>query len=346
MVQKGWQGNFFEDFEVGQRIPCPPPRRITEGDVASYIALTGDRTPAYCGVGSWIHPLVTFHTVFGQTVRPISLNARANLGYAGIIWGAPVSVGDTLTTSLEVVGLKENSNRQTGVVYVRTVGVNQWGEEVLSYWRWVMVKKRGDAATPWLDAPVVPELPGQVEPAALRLPPFRPGSAAETGARFAFEDYTVGERVLHHDGMTVNPSDHMAFTRLFQNSAKVHFDARLMDGRPLVYGGVVISHCYAMALNGFEARQGIAGINGGSHVSPVYAGDTLYALSEVLAVDPLGDAPVGAVRVRLVGIKNLDPASDPAGFPLRVDDPKGPGKKVPNPALVLDLDFWELVAKR
>ena len=96
MSGKGWQGNYFEDFALGTRLDCPPDRTLTAGDAAAYIALTGDRTAAFCGSSQQAHPLVVFHTVFGQTVRPISLNARANLGYAGIRWGAPVFFGDTL----------------------------------------------------------------------------------------------------------------------------------------------------------------------------------------------------------------------------------------------------------
>lgn len=343
MGGKGWQGNFFEDFIVGSIMDCPPDRTITAGDAAAYISLTGDRTAAFCGASQEVHPLVVFHTVFGQTVRPISLNARANLGYAGIRWGAPVHFGDTLSTTLEVVGLKENSNRQTGVVYVRTIGRNQRGEEVLSYWRWVMVKKRGDAATASLEQPVVPELPRSVAAHELRLG-RAPLAARATGARFFLEDYEAGERIHHYDGMTINPSDHMAFTRLFQNSAKVHFDALLMEGRPLVYGGVVISHAYAMALNGLEARLGIVGINAGAHTSPIFAGDTLYAFTEVKEVFVPDGGGVGALRLRLIGVKNTDPAA--ADFALLVEDPKRPGTQVLNPAVVLDLDYWEAMPTR
>ena len=50
----------------------------------------------------------------------ISLNAVANLGYAEVRFGAAVHDGDTLTARSTVIGLKENSNRETGIVYVRT----------------------------------------------------------------------------------------------------------------------------------------------------------------------------------------------------------------------------------
>jgi len=344
-MTKAWPGNFFEDFELGAAWRCPTPRRLTHGDVSAYIALTGDRTPGYCGGGDLVHPLVVFHTVFGQTVRSISLNARANLGYADLRWHRPARVGDVLVTDVEIVGLKENSSGTTGIVWVKTTGRDVSGEAVLSFTRWVMVKKRGTAPTAWRDAPVVPELGDVVDPSTLSptIEAARPDEAA--GARWGFADYAVGERIVHGDGMLVNPSDHMAFTRLFQNSAKVHFDGLAMDGRPLVYGGVVISHCYAAAHNGLEGRAGVCGINGGTHANPVYAGDTVYAVSEVLdTFDPGAGSPVGLVRLRLVGIKNT-PASEHATMQWKHDDPKRPGRTRYAPNVVLDLDLWESVAK-
>src|SRR4029078_3839046 len=90
--------------------------------------------------------LLVFHIVFGKTVPDVSLNAVANLGYAGMQFLAPVFAGDTLSAASEVIGLKEHSNRKTGIVYVRTRGVKQDGAAVLEYVRWVMVRKRDEAA--------------------------------------------------------------------------------------------------------------------------------------------------------------------------------------------------------
>lgn len=341
-MQKGWTGNYFEDFELGAKLTCPIPRTIRSGDASAYIALTGDRTPVFCGPSERVHPMVTFHAVFGQTVRLISLNARANLGYADIRWHAPVVLGDTLSTELEIVGLKENSSGTTGIVWVRNVGRNQRGETVLTFDRWVMVKKRGSEPTAYATDAVVPTLPKQVASSDLFVDSGALPDLSHTGGRWRFADYEVGERVLHYDGMAVNPSDHMALTRLFQNSAKVHFDAHGMDGKPLVYGGVVISHAYAMAFNGFENRLGIAAINAGAHANPTYAGDTLYAYTEVLETAELTES-VGALRLRTVATKNADPAKEE--IPLRVDDPRKPGRTKYHSSVVLDLDYWELVAR-
>ncbi|TVR05155.1 MAG: MaoC family dehydratase [Deltaproteobacteria bacterium] len=349
MANKGWTGNFFEDFELGRRRRCAVPRRLTDGDVSAYIALTGDRTPGYCGGEPRVHPLITFHLVLGQTVRSISLNARANLGYADMRWGVPVVVGDTIRTEIEVVGLKENSSGTTGIAWVRTEALNQRDETVLSYTRWVMVKKRGSEATRWLEEPVVPTLPKAVAPESLSLASVEAMPSPEvSGAEWAFEDYEEGERIWHHDGMTVNPSDHMAFTRLFQNTAKVHFDALLTEGRPLVYGGVPVSVAYAQALNGLDNRVGIVGLNGGAHANPVHAGDTLYSFTEVVGKARTADPRVGALRLRMFAVKNEDPLAIErgGGFHPLEDDPRKPGRQRHRSSVVLDLDFWELMPTR
>src|SRR5688572_5930297 len=135
-------GNYFEDFVVGQVFEHATPRTITSGDVALYMGLYGPRFAVQSsdefarGAGypcSPVDDLLVFHTVFGKTVPDISLNAIANLGYAECRFRAPVYPSDTLTSASEVIGVRENSNRASGVVYVRTRGRNQHGETVLEY---------------------------------------------------------------------------------------------------------------------------------------------------------------------------------------------------------------------
>lgn len=341
---KGSLGNFFEDFEVGQELLCPTPRALGPAETAWHIATTNDRTPRFCGADGRVHPLIVFHVVIAQTVRQVSLNARANLGYAGMVWRTPVFHGDEIRTSIRIVGLKENSNRQTGNVYVATAGRNQRDEVVLEYTRWVMVRKRDPKAeTRYLAEPVVPELPASV--AVDDLPRWTGPlpDPARTGGRFFFEDYEVGERILHHDGMTVNDSDHMSYTRLFQNSAKVHFDAVLTGGKPLVYGGLPLSVAYAQAYNGLENRSGIVAMNAGTHANPCYAGTTIYSYSEVLEKHERGEDAAGALRLRLVAVKDRNPADEPGFSPkVRGED----GRERYDPRVLLDMDYFELMPKR
>src|SRR6476620_8517138 len=168
---KARRGNFFEYFSVGQVLQHATPRTVTVGDVAVYNGLYGPRFAVQSSdvfakaVGyprAPLDDLIVFHVVFGKTVPDISLNAVANLGYAECRFLKPVYPGDTLSASSEVIGLRENANKTTGVVYVRTTGRNQSGEPVLEYVRWVMVRKR-DAASP-APATLVPKLAERVDP--------------------------------------------------------------------------------------------------------------------------------------------------------------------------------------
>lgn len=345
-------GRFFEDFRLGQRLVHPTPRTIGEGEAALYVALTGARHVVHCALpvahalGHRARPLddfLVFHVAFGKTVPDVSLNAIANLGYADVRFLAPVYPGDTLRAESEVIGLRENSNRKSGVVYVRSDAYNQDGGKVLTWARWVMVHKR-DPAAPAPDT-VVPELPREVAPDRLVVPDFLCASGYETAATACtdlWDDYFPGERVDHPAGMTLDESDHTLATKLYQNTARVHFDARMMEstpfGRRLVYGGHVISVCRALSYDGLENVLAVAAVNGGSHLNPTFAGDTLYARTEVLEKWTLpGRGDVGALRLRLLGIKNLPPAM--------LEAATGADGK-PHPGVVLDFDYTVIMPRR
>jgi len=344
-------GNFFEDFSLGQRIVHATPRTVTHGDVALYAGLYGGRfavqsaDPFAVAIGyprSPVDDLLVFHIVFGKTVPDISLNAIANLGYADCRFIAPVYPGDTLSAESEVIGLKENSSRETGVVYVRSSGRNQHGETVLSYVRWVMVRKRSKDAQ--VAAAHVPSLPALVEPAQLgtAVPRINPAgwSNDRSGSRFRWADYEVGERIDHVDGMTIEEAEHQIATRLYQNTAKVHFNQHTEGqgrfGRRLVYGGVVISLARSLSFNGLGNAFHIAAINGGRHVAPAFAGDTVYAWSQILATSGIsGRQDIAALRIRTMALKNRTGA-DFAG--AREDGSYGEG-------VILDLDYWALLPR-
>ncbi|WP_395175365.1 MaoC family dehydratase [Roseibium alexandrii] len=344
-------GNFFEDFQIGQVIKHATPRTITSGDQALYTALYGSRfavqsSDAFARALGYAHApvddLLTFHVVFGKTVPDISLNAVANLGYAGGRFLAPVYPGDTLSTVSEVIGKKENSNGKTGVVYVRSTGYSDDGTEVLDYVRWVMVKKR-DAASPHADA-VVPDLPAAIDPQALgNAVPLLDTVHWEndlSGSPFRWADYETGEKIDHVDGMTVEEAEHQMATRLYQNTAKVHFNLHTESesrfGKRLIYGGHVISLARALSFNGLANAFHVAGINGGRHVAPLFAGDTVYAWSEVLEKAEIdGRSDVAALRLRLVATKNRACAD----FPLKDADGKY------EDGVILDFDYWALMPK-
>jgi 2-methylfumaryl-CoA hydratase len=344
-------GNFFEDFFVGQTISHPTPRTVTEGDVALYTALTGSRF-ATTSADTFAHSLgfprapvdnlLAFNVVFGKTVPDISLNAVANLGYAAGRFGHRVYPGDTLTADSTVIGLKENSDGQTGIVYVRSCGINQRGQIALDYCRWVMVRKRDPASA--APASVVPELPDAVAAGDLIIPPgirVEQYDCSLSGSPDLWDDYQAGERIDHVDGMTIEESEHMMATRLYQNTARVHFNQQAEKGgrfgRRIIYGGYIISLARSLSFNGLANAFSVVAINGGRHVSPAFAGDTIYAWSEVIEQMVLpGRNDLGALRLRTVATKD-QPCAD---FPYKTADGRY------DPSVLLDFDYTVLVPRK
>ena len=334
-------GRFFEDYRVGDVIRHAVPRTLSGGERALYHALYPARGALYssdefarsCGLpASPLDDLIVFHTVFGKTTPDLSLNAVANLGYAEGRFLAPVYPGDTLASQSEVIGVKQNSNGKSGVVYVRTTGTNQRGEAVLEYVRWVMVRKR-DPEAPAPEV-VLPDLTKVVDVSDLVIPDglsFDRYDFELAGERYRASDYSVGEVIEHVDGVTVEEAEHMLATRLWQNTAKVHFDAtHRADGQRLIYGGHIISLARALSFNGLANAQMLVAINGGAHANPCYSGMTVKAWSEVLDIAETRVPGVSAIRLRLV-------ATSGTGTALRGSD----GKYLPE--VLLDLDTWALM---
>ena len=208
--------------------------------------------------------------------------------------------------------------------------------------RWVMVRKRDpEAPSPTVLVPKTePEvaLNDLVVPECLRLEDY---DAALAGSADLWDDYKVGERIDHLDAMTIEDAEHQMATRLYQNTARVHFNLHTERegrfGKRIVYGGHVISLVRAISFNGLANAFRIAAINGGSHTAPSFGGDTIYAWSEVLGRHEIpGRKDVGALRLRTVGTKDQSCAE----FPFKGEDGKY------DPSVVLDLDYTVLMPRR
>ena len=345
-IEKSSRGNFFEDFRIGQDLIHAVPRTITTGDVALYSALYGMRfglqsSDAFAQTNGLLRApidnLLLFHVIFGKTVPDISLNAVANLGYAECRFLVPAFPGDSFTASSEVIGLKENSSGKTGIVYVRSTGYNQHGVAVLSFIRWVMVNK-GDVKATAPDA-VVPYYATSVDPSSLVIPEsldFSRYDAQLGGGNLFLEDYAAGEKIDHVDGMTIEEAEHTLATKLYQNTAKGHFDALLQKssrfGRRIVYGGHIMSLARSLSFNGLSNGCVFAGINGGRHANPAAAGETVYCWSEILETHALPDrADVGAMRVRTIATRDTPCAE----FPV--------ASGATESSVLLELDYWLLM---
>ena len=345
-------GNFFEDFSVGQEIIHSTPRTITSGDVSLFIGLLGSRFVLHSSnefakkIGypnSPIDDILTFNMVFGKTVPDISLNSPANLGYASCKFGVSVYVGDTIKTTSKILGVKENSNKKTGIVWVNSVGKNQNNEVVLDYVRWAMVNKRKISSP----APktVIPDLEKEVNSNEFYIPNnlnISKYNYDESGSKHVWDDYKVGEKIDHVDGMTVEEADHMTATRLYQNTAKVHFNEHTEKkgklGCRIVYGGHIISLVRMLSFNGLSNAFKILGINGGKHIAPTVAGDTIYAWTEILDKKDLPKKlDLGVLRLRTVGVKNHFCKE----FPLYKN-----GDEEYNANVILEIDYFILMPKK
>lgn len=351
-TNKSPRGNFFEDFKIGQVFQHATPRTVSDGDSALYIALTGARQvlhsaqPVAHAMGyqnRTIDDLLAFHIALGKTVPDISINAVANLGYAQVQFVKPIYAGDTISAKSTVIGLKQNSDGKSGIVYVQCEAINQDHQVVISWVRWVMVRKSN------LDTPapetVIPELSKMVDAKHLNIPTnveYDGFDTELTGSQFLWDDYETGEVINHPSGMTVDESDHTLATKLYQNPARLHFDAsKSTYGKRLVFGGHVMSVCRALSYEGLENALSIAAINGGAHCNPTFGGDTLYAHSEVLDRWEIpGRKDVGALRMRLVGVKEK-----PLRF-LSDATTNINGKQTYNQNVVLDMDYTVLIPRR
>ncbi len=338
-------GRFFEDYRLDEIIVHAVPRTLSGGERALYHALYPARTAIHssdvfaraCGLAAApLDDLIVFHTVFGKTVPDISINAVANLGYAQCRWLAPVWPGDTLSATSRVIGLKLNSSGKSGVVWVRSEGRNQYGAKVLEYVRWVMVKCRASGTVPAnvAEGPVVPDLLTAVAAADLTPPgglDYSRYDVVQAGEPHRLGDYRVGEIVDHTDAVTIEDAEHMMATRLWQNTAKVHFDTtQRADGRRLIYGGHIISLARTLSFNGLANAQLMLALNAGTHVAPCFAGDTVRAWSQVLDTAPTAVPGAGAIRLRLVATTGTDTELH------RPDGAYGDG-------VLLDLDYWALM---
>ena len=342
------RGNFLEHFRQGQIIQHAIPRTITEGDNALYLSLTGERYPLFCANSfakklgfskTPVNDFLLFHIAFGRTVHDISLNAVANLGYAEIKFLNSVYPGDTLTSQSEVIGVKENSNKTTGIVYVKSTTLNQNKEEVMSWKRWVMLPKLDPSAQiqEFLPEGIQPEVSvdDMSIPQSLNVKQF---DFAMTGSNKIWDDYAAGEEINHDRGLTIDNATHTMATHLYQNDAKLHFNAHSMKDTPfkqrLVYGGHVISLCRAISHEGLENALLTTAIHAGTHANPTFASDTIFARTIVKSKDEVPNRPdLGVLRLRLIGLKNK------TSHALKSIYQEGSNNKIYDPNVVLDLDL-------
>jgi acyl dehydratase len=293
-------GPYFEDFHRGQVFAGAPGLTVTAAHTALHQAVAGDRlrlsldAPLCRAVtGSdrlLVHPNLVCDVAIGHSSEATH-RVRANLFYRGLVLARPVFVGDTLRTRTEVVALRQNRSRPSGLAVLRIETVDGDGRPVLGFWRCPMVPLRDpDAHTGHADD--LDAIPQALDPAAVAaaipldwdLGPLRaaaPGphhAELEPGATFAVEG-----------GETVTGAPELARATL--NLAMVHTDATAAaDGRRLVFGGHTISIAAAHATRAIPALATILAWESCDHLAPVHEGDVLRTELTVEAVADDGTA--------------------------------------------------------
>lgn len=165
-VKPGWQGRFYEDFEVGDVYQHPWGRSVSEADNTWFTLLTCNTNMLHFNNHyaeksefgrALVNSALSLAIVLGETVTDVSQQAVANLGLDEVRFTHPVFVGDTLYAETVVLAKRESASRpHAGIVTVRTRGLNQDGAECLRFRRNVMVYKRGQGHDEGL-FPVAPE---------------------------------------------------------------------------------------------------------------------------------------------------------------------------------------------
>ncbi|MFW0785500.1 MaoC family dehydratase [Gordonia sp. CPCC 206044] len=317
-------GPYFDELVVGQRFDDAPSVTITSGLAATHQAIIGDRMrlPLDTALSQRVtrrpeppaHPALVTDLAIGQSTLATH-HVKANLFYRGLHLLSSPHIGDTLTTTTEVVGLKENSSKPgrapTGLVALHVVTVDQNGTPILDFHRCAMLP-----LSPHAD-------PGRVRHAddltsigtsTVEFEPVLPDWDLYTyrntvpGQHFSEE---LEGNVYNSSGDVVSSAPELA--RLTLNIAATHHDERVgADGR-LVYGGHTIGLALAQANRALPNIVTVLGWESCDHTGPVHEGDTLT--SELTVERATGLASGGILDLRSIVI-----AHEPSGSPRPVLD--------------------------
>ncbi len=145
-------GLYYEDFVEGEEIVHALSKTIFESDNNLFSLLTMNHHPVHTNLDYaqrnqhgkiLVVGTLVFSIVVGMTVPDISGKAIANLGYEDVKHLAPVFINDTLYAKTKILSKRESKNKtDRGIVYVETIGYNQNGQNVISFRRNVLIKKK------------------------------------------------------------------------------------------------------------------------------------------------------------------------------------------------------------
>ncbi|MEE4379481.1 MAG: MaoC family dehydratase [Candidatus Competibacteraceae bacterium] len=340
-------GRYLDEFVPGQVFVHPRGFSFERSGMLDFARTFMQTNPLYLNVEyAKAHgfsdlpasPQMVFNVVLSLGVQNDSEKAIANLGYYNAQFLRPVYPGETLRAYTKVMDRKERGEGKPGIASIRTLGVNQHDHVVLQYERKIMVGPRGDRP-PTTPAPTEPVEFPWVENPQLELPLIDTAFSRLTGPNTYFEDFQVGDIIVHPNGRTIT-DEHMALTYSVCNTHPLHFDrvfstglSGKMSGEPIVYGGLVFSWLEGLASRDVsENALWELGFTEGYHTQPAVSGDTVAALSRVLAIDPVPDNDqLGIVTFQFIGVKNISAANalqtDGADLFIKENDKQKLGKE-------------------
>ncbi len=314
-------GRVLEDFEVGEVFCHPRGITITDAFAIDFATTFMEANPLYLNreyakahgfKDLVVSPLQVMNIALSLGVQNDSEKAIANLGYYNVCFARPVYPGDTLRSLTKVLDRKAKEGKP-GIVTIRTLAVNQNNETVLQYDRKIMVAgvgKKSDPST--VSGEPFPELNSLsiVLPEAKSVYPKN-----LTGVRSYFEDFQVGDILVHANGRTVT-DEHYEWTYKVMNTHPLHYDrlystarSGAMSGEPIVYGGLLFAWLAGLASRDVSENALVDfGYTEGYHTQPTIGGDTIYAISRVLGKSEVPQGlHAGVINFQLIGIKNMRP---------------------------------------
>ncbi|MDX1386475.1 MAG: MaoC family dehydratase [bacterium] len=334
-------GRVLEDFKEGEVFCHPRGITITKSMAIEFATNFMECNPLYLNAeyavahgfdDLVVSPLMVMNVALSLGVQNDSEKAIANLGYYDVCFVRIVYPGDTLRALTKVLSRKVKEGKP-GIVSIRTIALNQRNELVLQYDRKIMVAAAGKESEP-------STLPDQPFPEMTEPTVQLPTAVASypqnlTGVRSYFEDFEVGDIIVHANGRTIT-DEHYAWTYRVMNTHPLHYDRLYsagrsgpMSGEPIVYGGLVFAWLAGLASRDVsENALADFGYTEGYHTQPAVSGDTVYAISRVLAKE---EGPenyqAGLITFQLIGLKNIRPKEALEKFGAELFEKENPKKK-------------------
>jgi acyl dehydratase len=311
------QGPFFEQLSVGQVFRGAPSVTLTSGLAAQHQAIVGDRLRlplderlalAVTGDAPLAHPALVWDVAIGQSTLATH-HVRANLFYRGLVFRRFPRIGDTLSSTSEIVGLRQNrlrpGRRPTGLAALRIRTVDHEHRPVLDFWRCAMLPL-GDVDTGHHDDLTEIGVRPSPEDFARSVRGWRLDHFREQAGGDHFANLQPGQRWRVVGADVVSSAPELA--RLTLNIATVHHDEIAAGGRRLVYGGHTIGLALAQASRALPNIVTVAGWDGCDHTGPVHEGDSLTSVVTVESVRPLAEGG-GLALLRVEVDAHAKPAS-------------------------------------